>query len=224
MQVSTLIKSPLASRRGGFTLIELLMVVAVILILASITFGISRGVQNAQARAKAKAELATISQALEQFKSQYGDYPWHMSGGTFPGGEDDTNVMLTYALTGRLKLQPDPNNDGEIRAVKVDDSLDDPDVERAPKFIDITKFSTTGTADQPEMILDPWGNPYKYWYKWDGTPDEWDVFGYHLYSSGPNGESAHAALKSQLESEATGVLNENFREVANEEGIIFAGE
>ena len=63
--------------RNGFTLIELLMVIAVILILAGITFGVSRGVQNAQARTKARAELATIAQAIEQFKSRYGDYPWH---------------------------------------------------------------------------------------------------------------------------------------------------
>ena len=47
-------------RLQGFTLIELLMVIAVILILTGITFGISRGVQNAQARAKTKAELATM--------------------------------------------------------------------------------------------------------------------------------------------------------------------
>ena len=40
-------------RQQGFTLIEL-MVISVILILAGITFGISRGVQNAQARTKAK--------------------------------------------------------------------------------------------------------------------------------------------------------------------------
>ena len=69
----------LSKRQQGFTLIELLMVITVILILAGITFGISRGVQNAQARTKAKAELATISQAIEQFKSRYGDYPWHDS-------------------------------------------------------------------------------------------------------------------------------------------------
>jgi len=61
---------------SGFTLIELLMVIAVIMVLAGITFGISRGVQNAQARAQAKAELAVIAQALEGFKSTYGDYPW----------------------------------------------------------------------------------------------------------------------------------------------------
>jgi prepilin-type N-terminal cleavage/methylation domain-containing protein len=216
--------SRLRPKQQGFTLIELLMVIAVILILAGITFGISRGVQNAQARAQAKAELATISQAIEQFKSRYGDYPWHMSGGGFPGGEDDTNIMLTYALTGRLKLEPDSNQGGQIRAVKIADSMDNEDVIRNPKFIDITKFSTTGTDDNPQMILDPWGNPYKYWYKWDNNTAEWDIFGYHLYSTGPKGASAHTALKGEMESETSGVLKPGFRDVANAEGIIFAGE
>ena len=102
MLASTPTKKSQLARRRGFTLIELLMVIAVILILASITFGISRGVQNAQARAKAKAELATISQALEQFKSRYGDYPWHDSDeGSYPSSSGEvTNGMLLYALTG----------------------------------------------------------------------------------------------------------------------------
>ena len=74
------------------------------------------------------------------------------------------------------------------------------------------------------MILDPWGNPYKYWYKWDNNTAEWDIFGYHLYSTGPNGASAHTALKGEMESETSGVLKPGFRDVANAEGIIFAGE
>jgi prepilin-type N-terminal cleavage/methylation domain-containing protein len=97
-----------SKRPQGFTLIELLMVIAVILILTGITFGISRGVQNAQARAKTKAELATISQAIEQFKSRYGDYPWHDSSITdypTPNGGDPTNTMLLFALTGRLTME-----------------------------------------------------------------------------------------------------------------------
>ncbi|MFP4673738.1 MAG: type II secretion system protein, partial [Opitutales bacterium] len=64
------------ARTRGFTLIELLMVIAVIMLLAGLTFGISTGVRNAQARAEAKGELATLQQGLERFKSQHGDYPW----------------------------------------------------------------------------------------------------------------------------------------------------
>lgn len=207
------------SKQQGFTLIELLMVIAVILILAGITFGISRGVQNAQARAKAKAELATISQAIEQFKLRYGDYPWHQGGG---GDATDNNKMLLYALTGRLVLEDTtPNNDtNDISAVVITNQAQ---IDRNPKFLDDSKFSTTKTGNVTTNLLDPWGYPYIYWYKWDDNPDAWDVFGYHLYSTGSKGSDADTAIKSKID-DSSGVLDDDFRDVANAEGIIFAGE
>ncbi len=224
MSVSSPLTRLRRSKQQGFTLIELLMVIAVILILAGITFGISRGVQNAQARAKAKAELATISQAIEQFKSRYGDYPWHDSDDSaYPKSSGEvTNEMLLYALTGRLVMER--NSSGDLVVNHVADSLDNAQVKKNPKFLDHTKFSTSGTDDAPVALLDPWGNPYVYWYKWENSPNSWDVFGFHLYSMGPKGNSANNALKEQIPDESTGVLNEGFRDVANAEGIIFTGE
>lgn len=210
------------------------MVIAVILILAGITFGISRGVQNAQARAKAKAELAVIAQGIEQFKSRYGDYPWHdSSDGDYPTprGGDPTNTMLLFALTGRMQMERLAN--GTLSVNKVADSLDNNQVKANPQFIDPTKFSTSGTADIPDQLLDPWGNPYRYWYKWEATENaaagnpaaqKWDVFGYHLYSTGSKGSSANTAIKAEIPNETTGVLTDDFRDVANAEGIIFSGE
>ena len=195
------------------------MVIAVILILAGITFGISRGVQNSQARTKAKAELATISQAIEQFKSRYGDYPWHQGGG---GDSTDNNKMLLYALTGRMVLaDPSPtDNTTEIAAIEV---TDEAQIDKNPKFLDDSKFSTTKIGQSSTNLLDPWGNPYIYWYKWDDSPDAWDVFGYHLYSTGPKGSSANTAIKAKINN-SSGVFDDDFRDVANAEGIIFAGE
>ena len=195
------------------------MVIAVILILAGITFGISRGVQNAQARTKAKAELATISQAIEQFKSRYGDYPWHQGDG---GDSTDNNKMLLYALTGRMVLaDPSPtDNTTEIAAIEV---TDEAQIDKNPKFLDDSKFSTTKIGQSSTNLLDPWGNPYIYWYKRDDSPDDWDVFGYHLYSTGPKGNPANKAIKATINN-SSGVLDDDFRDVANAEGIIFAGE
>ena len=209
----------LSKRQQGFTLIELLMVIAVILILAGITFGISRGVQNAQARTKAKAELATISQAIEQFKSRYGDYPWHQGGG---GDSTDNNKMLLYALTGRMVLaDPSPtDNTTEIEAIEI---TDEAQIDKNPKFLDDSKFSTTKTGQLTTNLLDPWGNPYVYRYKGDNSPDDWDVFGYHLYSTGPKGNPANTAIRAKINN-SSGVLDDDFRDVANAEGIIFAGE
>ncbi len=209
----------LSKRQQGFTLIELLMVITVILILAGITFGISRGVQNAQARTKAKAELATISQAIEQFKSRYGDYPWHQGGG---GDSTDNNKMLLYALTGRMVLaDPSPtDNTTEIAAIEI---TDEAEIDKNPKFLDDSKFSTTKIGQSSTNLLDPWGNPYIYWYKRDNSPDAWDVFGFHLYSTGPKGSSANTAIKAKINN-SSGVFDDDFRDVANAEGIIFAGE
>lgn len=217
--------------RKAFTLIELLMVFGIIGILAAITFGISSGVRNAQNRAQTKVELAVISQALEEYKARYGDYPWHDSNtGSYPVVENPehpeeaievTNVMLFYALTGRLKFDAQRSDD---QVYKVDDDLEHVDVAKSPKFIDISKFSYLSDDDgNPVALLDPWGNPYIYWYKWEDTPDQWDVFGYHLYSTGPNGKEANDALKGKI-TESTGILNPDFRAVADAEGIIFAGE
>ena len=209
----------LCERQQGFTLVELLMVITAILILAGITFGVSRGVQNAQARAKAKAELATISQAIEQFKSRYGDYPWHQGGG---GSSTDNNKMLLYALTGRMVLaDPTPtNNTTEIAAIVITDQAQ---IDKNPKFLDDSKFSTTQIDQLSTNLLDPWGNPYIYWYKWDDRPEAWDVFGFHLYSTGPNRSSANIAIKAKINS-SSGVFDDDFRDVANAQGIIFAGE
>jgi prepilin-type N-terminal cleavage/methylation domain-containing protein len=204
-------RHPPSKRQQGFTLIELLMVIAVILILAGITFGISRGVQNAQARAKAKAELATISQAIEQFKSRYGDYPWIL--------KSDPYAMknLAYALTGRIVIR---NVSGVPTAVVV---TDEDEVKNNPKFLDLSKFSTSESNEVIDDIFDPWGKTYGYYYKYSDNLTSWDYYGYHLYSAGPNGDSAEVKIKAKM-NQSTGVLDDDFRDVANAEGIIFAGE
>ena len=168
----------LCGANHGFTLIELLMVIAVIMILAGITFGISRGVQNAQARAAAKAELAVLAQALEGYKATHGDYPWAADG-------DE----LAQALMGWMAFS------GSGSSVTFADLSADDVPDSGPKsFIDPTKLDYSGTLpdgpqDEPGAgaFQDPWGNDYVYKYK-ASAADSWEVFGYHLYSVGANGE------------------------------------
>lgn len=62
-------------RVSGFTLVEMLAVLAVVAILAAISFGLIAGVQSRQARSQAAAELAALSTALESYRSVFGDYP-----------------------------------------------------------------------------------------------------------------------------------------------------
>lgn len=171
-------KSPLgpqASRIRGFTLIELLVVIAVISILSGITFGISSSVRNAQARAKAKAELATLASSLENFKGLYGDYPF------IAETTNTTNAnSLLKALTGWSKLDANatpPMSDLDSQgSVFLDTEL----LGLSKEIAGDSKPSTD------TYLVDPWGNPYIYIYNIAGGG--WENFGYLLMSSGPDGE------------------------------------
>lgn len=194
---------------SGFTLIELLVVMAIVLILASITFGITRGVQGAQARAKAQGELAVLAQALEQFKLRYGDYPWVTS---------NRNESLTHALTGRRILVRNVEIDEESGVQTITMSLgalinlDNVGNEGRPAFIDITRFNPS----QPNELRDPWGNLYEYHYKASDTDgSDWQRFGYILYSRGPRNQS--------LDVDENGEFDLTPSQIA-ESGIILSGQ
>jgi prepilin-type N-terminal cleavage/methylation domain-containing protein len=163
------------NRQAGnraFTLIELLTVIAIIAILAAITFGVIKGVNERAAIGQAKAELASLAQALESYKMQYGDYPQ----------ASDSNVVETTVAkssqAGKLfnalmgKLGPaGANIDGRV-------------------FVDASRLSissatglpTTGnTTSVDNAFLDPWGRFYVYAYK-----AGWIT--YRLASAGPDGK------------------------------------
>ena len=195
----------LSKRQQGFTLIELLMVIAVILILAGITFGISRGVQNAQARAKAKAELAIISQSLEQYKSVNGDYPW-------VNGKPEE---FAKALMGWKEFDQSGSSVDYIDKANVPS--------KGPRaFVDPKKLSYSGSLpiDSDEIptnlkFTDPWGNEYIYQYRTSAFGN-WDNFGYVLYSKGS--DSSHVTVSSD------GVLDTAFRQNSKNIDNIYAGE
>lgn len=196
---------PAQRTKGGFTLIELILVIAVIMVLSGITFGIARGVQNAQARAAAKAELAVIAQALEGYKSTHGDYPWAAD-----------SEALAKALMGWMAF----SGSGSSMTFVTVNSADVPT--SGPKnFIDPTKLDYSGSLpdaanEEPGSgaFLDPWGNPYVYKYK-TSAADSWEVFGFHLYSVGENGTDGTTTA-------ATGVMTRPAGE--DDADNIYAGE
>jgi len=181
--------------KRGFTLIELLTVIAILAILSSISFGVFKGVQSSQNRAKAKAELAVLSQSLEKYKSAYGDYPWTSAGNPTNSSPDNrtsaamsNSELLLNALMGwgnfksvGGKMQFDPKAKGKV-------ILD------APKFTIRKRGSDDAYVDYPVnegnfapkgyYLADPMGNPYVYIYAQDSSRSQWDLIGYHLYSKG----------------------------------------
>jgi type II secretion system protein G len=93
--VSSVVKSSPVCPSPAFTLIELLVTITVIAILAGITLGAMGGVNQKAARDKTKAEIAAISNALEQYKSVNDSYPAAGGNGTVP-----------FASSGNATIQP----------------------------------------------------------------------------------------------------------------------
>jgi len=168
----------------GFTLIELLTVIAIIGLLAAMTLGIVSGVNARAAIGQAKSELATLAQALESYKRQYGDYPqtgaFSQSTAAVAGGPGTATAEAKFfnALTG--KLGP------AMASIK------------GRNFIELAKFtleapySETATTEQDNAFLDPWGRRYHYYYRSTGTTS-WTAPTYVLYSCGPDGDKGDTA-------------------------------
>lgn len=151
-------------RRNAFTLIEILVVLAVLGVLIGITFGVSRAVEAKRNHARVELDLLALTQALEAYKNHYGDYPW-ISPGEGPRS-------LYRALNG----ERGPRGDQISGRVFIEHSrfaLNDPD----------------DMAAADNHFLDPWGQPYEYYYReaTAGVPSaSWENPRYVLFSKGPD--------------------------------------
>lgn len=188
----------------GFTLVEVLVTLSVIVILVSIFFGIQRGVYSAQSQAKARAEMAIIASALETFKSRYGDYPWT------EGINQET--FLFNILSGQLYLgRPPDDPDGPIGMYAAN---------RRP-LTDVGAL-TTQPAGTPTRIVDPWGNPYQYFYRVNGTDNNWQNPGFILLSRGEN-RNATLNQPSGGNPLTHGVIPSNFFDLNHNHDVIIYG-
>jgi prepilin-type N-terminal cleavage/methylation domain-containing protein len=182
---SPLIRGGRHAASAAFTLIELLTVIAIIGVLAAITFGVAKGVQERAAISQARVELATLSASLEGFKRQYGDYP--QTGDLTAAGPDNAPAIgaiattnaesaLFNALAGKLGPRLDALSGGKV-------------------FLELAKFSLETTnlpvlsnsTEVANAFLDPWGRRYLYIYKGRAAPGTWKAASYVLYSTGPDG-------------------------------------
>ena len=85
-----------SSSSPAFTLIELLVTITVIALLAGLTLAAMGGVNQKTSRDKAKAEIAAISNALEQFKSINDKYPAAGGNGTVPFASSGETIRPFY--------------------------------------------------------------------------------------------------------------------------------
>jgi prepilin-type N-terminal cleavage/methylation domain-containing protein len=214
-----------SKRQQGFTLIELLMVIAVILILAGITFGISRGVQNAQARAKTKAELAIISQALEIYKVKNGDYPWISTSNV------SNDIQVRNAAHGLLKTlvgwqsfdgtQVGSKDSNDVEFTKGESVLD---VSKLSLSLDWPNSNPEESPSSATYFKDPWGNPYVYLYKDPSSSGLWDRFGYVLFSRGADYKASSTGITETTGEIVTSPEGSAFKSQDYNIDNIFAGE
>ena len=142
---------------ASFTVIELLLVIAIIIILASLILSTAGYVQKKGARSRAEAEIAAISAALESYKADNGIYPTTanttalnartaINSSTYQSASFD----LYSALTG------DTNGDRTTGSGDANPS--------AKGYISFrpNQLSPSDQTQNVQSIRDPFGNPYGY--------------------------------------------------------------
>jgi prepilin-type N-terminal cleavage/methylation domain-containing protein len=149
------------ARLRAFTLIELLTVIGIIAILAAITFGVVKGVNERAAIGQAKAELSSLAQALETYKMQYGNYP-----------QTTDSAVFLQSLVGRVG----PTGIGITGKSFIE----------VAKFT-LSTANGDPIATPTLTLYDPWGRNYSYYYYTVGTAPNITRRGYVLFSSGPDG-------------------------------------
>ena len=173
----------------AFTLIELLTVISIIAILSAISLNVVKGVKERAAASQAKAELASLSQALEMYKLQYGDYPRaagaNVATTTTPNTTDGPGILFN-SLAGKL---------GPSAWDAVNSVFKSPAPINGKVFVDLARLtlqvpdslpSTTTTTSVANAFVDPWGNRYLYYYKTGATSGVWTAPTYVLLSVGPD--------------------------------------
>ena len=158
------------ARVRAFTILELLIVTSIILVLAGLILGTSGYVQKKGARSRAEAEIAGMSAALDNYKTDNGQYPTSSaSDALLPTNADPSSTAYRNAslfLYKALSGDHDAN-----RKVTSADSAIGPDgnpVSPAPTGLPKTYFPfkpqmlTLPSTDPVRSLRDPFGNSYGY--------------------------------------------------------------
>jgi len=152
------------SKKSGFTLIELLVVIVIIGVLIAIFFTAGSYVIANQNENQAKLHLDIIKLALEDYKTQEGDYP-------------EVECKEFSELD-------EVNRGFELLRLLCDaDSKEDILTGNSHKILPLESLAFETATDDENVIflVDPWGSPYIYAYP---RPDS--KSGYLLISKGSN--------------------------------------
>lgn len=174
--------------KSGFTVFEIIGAIAVITIIMTMLAMSLGGIRPAADSKAANSEIILIQQALEAYKSQFGEYPKKVDvGGSSPSME----VILFNALLGTLA----PNGKlGNFSSV----------IDRNNLTFANSNFPLVGgtPALVNNQLLDPWGVAYQY--RFDPDDANWENFTYVLFSAGQNGIFSDVTAAGQKNEGGTG--------------------
>jgi prepilin-type N-terminal cleavage/methylation domain-containing protein len=138
-----------SSSSKGFTLVELLVVVAIIAVLASATFAIGPAMMNKARKLSAQAAASNLSNAVEQFYTEYSALPG--AGSNTPVATNSTAGVAVLNILAGIETSTTPENPRKIR------------------FFSYKEAKGTGASARDGLVysgntissfVDPWGEPY----------------------------------------------------------------
>jgi type II secretory pathway pseudopilin PulG len=148
--------SSLKRGRRAFTLVELLAVIGIIvMLLGLVVVGVFKAQKTANA-SRIKADLATISQALEQYHNDLGVYPMSTPG---VQGPNWTHVLAKALLSPETKFVDGQDGFG-FRIQR--DAANQPTGKIYPAYLNSDSFKTRTINGQLEL-LDHLGSPIAYY-------------------------------------------------------------
>lgn len=156
-------------RRAGFTLVELLVVIAVIGILATITFGLFKAANDGRNKSKSKGEIQAIAMAAQSYRKTYGDFPYCSAS----SGDKPRSELLDQLLGRKLIRFTSPGAAPEILLFN-DTKLPGGSNRQKRSFLSFDEVTT----NEPDIekcthFIDAWGNPYEYRYRLISSPKTW---------------------------------------------------
>lgn len=168
----------LFKNRRAFTLVEILVVIALLIVLASITFALAGPVKTSILTTKAKSQIQKISLALNEFKNKYGEYPMTDGG---ESDEDWAELLIDSVRGDRILVR----RGGKLKMAKYNEGRSGA---KPLPFLALGEYALDDDSDveNAKMILDPWENPYQYRYNkiTGGKPGtQWDAPTFLLISA-----------------------------------------
>lgn len=163
----------------AFTIIELLVVIALIVILAGLILSTVGYVQNKSSRSRAETEIAAISAALENYKSDNGIYPRDPTPNTATDKLDARTMLdsasanaAAYKLASLVLYRATSGDrdlnrkvDSSDESVNIDGQSLSPALTELPKIYFGFKPNQLSPTDQTapvQFLRDPFGNSYGY--------------------------------------------------------------